>query len=80
MCIRAELRAVFCYRKDEDQANALVRMLRDEVVAAMTLERRASLDGETLVVVGTRGEAATFPYGFFKWWRLDAGLAQFQLM
>lgn len=80
LCVRAELRAVFCYRRDADEAAPLVRRLRDEVIAGMGLEHLGGLHGETLVVVGSRGEAATFPYGFFKWWRLDANTAQFGLL
>lgn len=66
LCVRAELRAVFCYRRDVDEAALLVRRLRDELIAGMELEHRGGLHGETLVVVGSRGEAATFPYGFFE--------------
>ena len=80
LCIRSDLRAVFCYREDADEANALVRRLRDQVIGAMGLERRVALEGDTLVVVGTRGEVATFPYGFFKWWRLDKNTGRFGLM
>ena len=72
LCVRAKLRAVVCYRRETDAAATLVRLLRDQLIAMMPIETRISLDGETLVVVGTRGEVATFPYGFFKWWRLDA--------
>ncbi len=80
LCVRAELRAVFCYRRDADEAGPLVRRLRDQVIAGMGLEHLGGLHGETLVVVGSRGEAATFPYGFFKWWRLDVNVAQFSLL
>jgi hypothetical protein len=71
LCIRADLRVVFCYRKTEDATAALVRRLRDDVIGSMKIDFRLGLEGETFVVVGTRGEAETFPYGFFKWWRLD---------
>jgi len=33
---------------------------------------------ETLVIVGSRSEAATFPYGFFKDWMLDTNTARFR--
>lgn len=40
--------------------------------------RRDALGGETLVIVGSRSETATFPYGFFKNWMLDANTARFR--
>lgn len=80
LCVRADLRAVFCYRRDAEKGPALVRFLRDEVVHAMTLAGRVSLEGETIVVVGCRDESAFFPYGFFKWWHLDSSSGTFSLM
>ena len=41
---------------------------------------RVKLEGRTVIVVGSRGDADTFPYGFFKWWRLDRNTGQFHLM
>jgi hypothetical protein len=41
------------------------------VTDAVGLAGREQLDGETALVVGSRGEAATFPYGYFTWWTLD---------
>jgi hypothetical protein len=79
LCIRASLRAVFCYRKTEDVAAALVRRLRDDVIKSMRIDLRLGLEGETFVVVGTHGEAGTFPYGFFKWWRLDRNTGTFSV-
>jgi hypothetical protein len=80
LSVRADLRVVICYRKTSDEASALVHHLGQEVVQAMGLVGRASLHGETLVVVGSRNEADVFPYGFFKWWRLDTNTGRFHLM
>ncbi len=77
---RADLRIVFCYRRDAHQGSALIRFLRDELVNAMGLGNRIKLEGETLMVVGSRDESATFPYAFFKWWRLDQNTGTFGLM
>jgi hypothetical protein len=55
----------------------LVRHLADQVVQAMEIPTRTSLGGETLLIVGSRSETATFPYGFFKNWTLDANGARF---
>jgi hypothetical protein len=80
ICVRTDLRAVFCYRKESDAGAPLVRHLTEEVVHALPLDKRVGIEGETLVIVGSRGEAATFPYGYFKWWRLDLQTGSFQLL
>lgn len=77
LCVRAELRVLYCYRRQPEDGRRLVQALADEVVGAMTIEQRMSLNGETLVVVGSRGEVETFPYGFFKWWRLEKNTGKF---
>ncbi len=79
LCVRADLRVVFCYRKDAEEGAPLVRRLRDAVIGGMATAHLTSLHGETIVVVGSRGESSTFPYGFFKWWRLSPGIGRFEL-
>jgi hypothetical protein len=76
--VRASLRVVFCYRQDAGEGAELVRRLAEAVVQAMEIPARSGLRGETLVVVGSRSETATFPYGFFKDWTLDANTARFR--
>jgi hypothetical protein len=78
LCVRASLRVVFCYRQDASEGAELVRHLADEVVHSMETAMRSGLGGETLVIVGSRSETATFPYGFFKNWTLDANTARFR--
>ncbi len=80
LCVRADLRVVFCYRQRAEAGPALVRLLADEVVGAMDLQSRTELGGDTLVVVGSRSGADAFPYGFFKWWQLEMNTARFELM
>lgn len=80
LCIHAELRVVFCYRQNSDQGPALIRFLRNHVLQALSIEDRMALKGATTVVVGSRNESATFPYGFFKWWRLDKNTGTFELI
>ena len=77
LSVRAELRIVFCYRRNSEEIPALVRHLRDEVIEAMGLAGRVKLEGETLLVVGSRGESGTFPYGYFGWWSLDTNTGKF---
>ncbi len=79
LCVRADLRILFCYRKQAAAAPALVQHLRSEVIEAMTLQGRVSLHGRTFVVVGSRADAATFPFGFFKWWELNTHTGRFEL-
>lgn len=78
--MRVELRVVFCYRRNPELGAPLVRFLQNEIVQAMPLADRVGLHGETLVVVGSRDEAALFPYGFFRWWRLDGNIGAFETM
>lgn len=79
MCVKAELRIVFCYRRNPNEGSSLTRFLSDEVVSCLSISDRVQFAGETVVVVGSRDEAATFPYGFFKWWRLDTSTGTFRL-
>jgi hypothetical protein len=74
----AEWRAVFCYRERSEQIPALVRHLREEVVEAMALSGRVGLGGQTTLIVGTRSESETFPYGYFGWWNLDTNTGKFE--
>lgn len=68
---RAPLRLVYCYRAVSAEAAPLVDELLERVVRSKSLQERRQIEGETLIVVGNRGESATFPYGFFTWWKLD---------
>lgn len=80
LCVQAHLRVVICYRQTSSEASALVQLLSDDVVGAMGVQDRVGLQGETLVVVGSREESEYFPYGFFKWWRLEENTGKFHLM
>lgn len=79
MCVRAGLRVVFCYRRDPTEGSELVRYLREELICSLALNDRVQLAGATIVVVGSRAESGTFPYGFFKWWRLETNTGMFRL-
>ena len=78
LCVRADLRFVFCYRKETSAAPALIQHLRQEVIDAMGLIRRVNLEGRTFVVVGSRNDAETFPFGFFRWWELNPQTGRFE--
>jgi hypothetical protein len=77
LCVRAEMRIVFCYRKQAAEIPALIQHLRQEVVEAMELGGRIRLEGRTLVVAGSRNDADTFPFGFFSWWELEPNTGRF---
>jgi hypothetical protein len=77
LCTRADLRIVFCYRKDAKEGGTLVRHLTEQVAQPMGIQERTRIGGETMLVVGSRNESATFPYGFFKEWRFDMNLGRF---
>ena len=78
ICVRATLRVVFAYRNDWEQIRTLVRELKDEVIAGLTVEERLSLGDNLLLVTGSRDEGETFPYGYFKIWRLNPNTASFE--
>jgi hypothetical protein len=58
------------------QGCALMNVLSHEVVGAMTTQQRMTLVGETVLVVGSQAATETFPYGFFKWWRLEKNVGR----
>jgi hypothetical protein len=80
LCVRSDLRIVFCYRRSFADAPALISYLGRVVVKALPFEDRLNLKGETYVVVGSRNDSATFPYGFFKWWLIDNNTGNFNVM
>ena len=60
LCVRAALRVVIAYRRDWEQSRQLVGKLTENVIGGMTPEERTRLTGNTVVVVGNRGEGETF--------------------
>ena len=77
LCTRADLRIVFCYRRDSAEGTTLVRHLSEQVAAAMGIQERTQIGGEIMLIVGSRDESATFPYGFFRQWQFDKNLGRF---
>jgi hypothetical protein len=78
LCVRASFRVVFAYRGDASEGPSLVAGLTEEVIASLSTEQRLAITGETLLVVGNRGEAETFPYGYFRGWRLEKNTGKFE--
>jgi len=71
ICVRADLRVLFCYRKTPDEGAQLIATLNREVMNAMKPEEKVNVEGETIICIGNRHHAGTFPYDFFRWWHLD---------
>ncbi len=80
LCVETDLRVLYCYRKQRDEIGPMVDWLANTVVAPMLRERLGIMLGDTVVVVGTRAAAETFPDGFFHWWVVDAGAGRLRLM
>lgn len=80
LCVRAQLRVVFCYRRDRNEGTSLVKLLGEEVIGALTIEERMNLTGQTIVVIGSRDNSATFPNSFFRWWQLEQNTGTFRPM
>jgi hypothetical protein len=78
LCLRADLRVVFAFRRDREESVQMVDAVCRDVVGGFSPEERMSLVGETALVIGNRGEGETFPWGYFKWWLLDTNLGRFE--
>jgi hypothetical protein len=80
ICVRADLRVLFCYRKTPDEGARLVTKLNREVLDALQPEDKLNVEGETIICIGNRQHAGTFPYDFFRWWHLDKNLGKMTKM
>lgn len=78
LCVRCQLRLVFCYRPEPSAGAPLVVWLGRSVVGAMPISARTALEGDTIVIVGSRDEADTFPNGFFLVWKLNTNTGRFE--
>jgi hypothetical protein len=78
LCLRVGLRVAFAYRPDWERSRYLVNAVATDVVAALGPEERSALGGQTVLVVGNRGEGETFPWGYFKFWMLNPNLGRFE--
>jgi hypothetical protein len=78
LCIRAPLRVVFAFRPDEEKGRQLVLTIGTAVIGGMTPQQRIGITGDTVLIVGNRGDGETFPWGYFKFWRLDGNLGRFE--
>jgi hypothetical protein len=77
LCVRATLRVVFAYRSDVKAGVELVGRLTESVIGRLSIDERRAVKGETSLIIGNRGVAETFPYGYFKAWTLDTNTGRF---
>jgi hypothetical protein len=78
LCVRVGLRVVFAYRPDWERSRQLVNAVAADVVGKLTPEQHTALNGHTVLAVGNRGEGETFPWGYFKFWKLVTNLGRFE--
>lgn len=76
MCTRANLRVVFCYRKEPQEGSLLIRQIQDSISKTLKPDEFKSFE-DTMIVIGSRNKSDTFPYGFFKDWILDTQTGKF---
>lgn len=80
LCVRSNLRVLYCYRAHGRDIINLKQLLVNEVIGAMPVQERLTLPGSTLVVVGTYSTRDEFPYGYFKWWKLEKNTGKFRTL
>lgn len=78
LCLRTDLRVVFAFRRDWEESRQTVDAVCRDVVGSLSPAERMAVAGETVLVIGNRGEGETFPWGYFKWWLLDTNLGRFE--
>jgi hypothetical protein len=78
ICVRAELQVVFAFRRDWEASRHTVDAVCRDVIGSLSVAQRAALSGETAIIVGSRGEGETFPWGYFKCWLLDTNVGRFE--
>ena len=75
--ISVPLRVVVGYRRDREAVSGLPGLLAESVLRSMPLARWSTLEGEVLLVIGSRSDGEHFPWGYFRFWRLDRGIGRF---
>jgi hypothetical protein len=76
LSVRAKLHVVMAYRRTWEQAIALPNRVAADVLPGLRHSGESHLD-EVVFVMGSRSDGASFPWGYFKFWRLDHGVGRF---
>jgi len=74
----ARIRVLFCYRSEITECSALLGELKKTLLQSLSFEELRSISGDTYLCIGTRGDAETFPAGFFRWWRINPNTTNFE--
>lgn len=76
--VGASLRVVVAYRRTWEEANVLPGVLAEAVIrSTMPIERWNAIDGEVVLVIGSRSDGQSFPWDYFRFWRFDPGVGRF---
>ena len=77
LCLRTDLRVVFAFRRHWEESRRLVDAVCRNVIGSLSTGERGRGRGNG---AGDRrsGEGETFPWGYFKFWVLDANLGRFE--
>ncbi len=78
LCVRADLRVVFAFRRNWDESRKSVEAIGRDVVGSLPVAERVTVAGETALIIGNRGDGETFPWGYFKMWLLDTNVGRFE--
>jgi hypothetical protein len=78
LCLRTELRVVFAFRRDWEESRRSVEAIGRDVVGSLSVPERMAVAGETVLIIGNRGDGETFPWGYFKMWQLDTNVGRFE--
>lgn len=76
LSVRAKLHVVMAYRRSWDLASALPNRLAADVLPGLRLTDEIRQE-DVIVVMGSRSDGESFPWGYFKFWRLDHGVGRF---
>ena len=76
LCVRARLQVVVAYRRTWEQATALPNRIAADVLPGFQ-ETIGATSSDVVIVMGSRSEGGSFPWGYFKFWRLDHGVGRF---
>jgi hypothetical protein len=78
LCLRADLRVVFAFRRDWQESRRSVESIGNDVIGSLTVPERMALSGQTSIIIGNRGDGETFPWGYFKTWLLNTNVGRFE--
>ena len=76
LSVRAQLHVVIAYRRSWELAAVLPNRLAADVLPGLRITDEMRQE-DVVMVVGSRSDGESFPWGYFKFWRLDHGVGRF---